>query len=315
MTTPDAMMPAEWREVTIPACKTHEGFDWNKMTVRLRWVCPVCGGPRGEPFETRSYDGSRWFKVDGWRNPCGHVDSYADCRKEAERARLDAEADAELNDPARIAETMKRVMSDSAIVQAMAESWAARQAASTDDMDTYTWEEVVFNGALKRLGIEATREEVRELNAAMFVAQDVPGDGTFMSLSYADHDDRGCTLSVRYENSPTSLMLDVPLAISNAQGKALLAKAQRDAKPPLPEVSADSLFDNDDTQPGVPVDLGAFTIKPAAQVEFAEQLLRIKKLKAELESLGCTVKVTMTGDGAAIKAANWLLSRSPIEQG
>lgn len=70
-----------------------------------------------------------------------------------------------------------------------------------------------------------------------------------------------------------------------------------------------------DTQPGVPVDLGAIEITRTPQLGFAETLLRIKKLKAELESLGCTVKVTMTGDGAAIKAANWLLSRPFIEQG
>lgn len=128
--------------------------------------------------------------------------------EEAERARLEAEAKHFLNDR----------RADSAVVQAVAESWAARQATLTDDLDSL---------------------------------------------------------------------------LSRNPGEA-------------PE---------EDTQPGVPVDLGAIEITRTPQLGFAETLWRIKKLKAELESLGCTVKVTMTGDGAAIKAANWLLTQSPIEQG
>lgn len=69
------------RTVTIPACAQHEGF--YRLTVTLQWVCPRCGGPRGEPFSTHSFDGSRRLGVDGWSNPCGHVDLYADVRAEA----------------------------------------------------------------------------------------------------------------------------------------------------------------------------------------------------------------------------------------
>lgn len=71
----------ERRTVRIPECTEHAGYA--AMTVSLDWVCPVCGGPRGEPFQTVSYDGSRRLACDGWENPCGHVDRYADVRAEA----------------------------------------------------------------------------------------------------------------------------------------------------------------------------------------------------------------------------------------
>lgn len=67
--------------VKIPACEQHEGID--AMHVVLAWNCPVCGGPRGEPVESISYDGSRRLACDGWRNPCGHVDKYSAVRAEA----------------------------------------------------------------------------------------------------------------------------------------------------------------------------------------------------------------------------------------
>lgn len=75
-------MSAERRTVTIPERAEHEGF--HSVTVSLRWVCPKCGGPRGEVYPALSYDGSRRLSVDGWSNPCGHVDSYAACRAEAQ---------------------------------------------------------------------------------------------------------------------------------------------------------------------------------------------------------------------------------------
>lgn len=72
----------EYKTVIIPAIEQHEGLF--STTVTLKWVCPKCGGPRGEPFKTVSYDGSRrLYNVDGWKNPCGHIDYYSDLRKEA----------------------------------------------------------------------------------------------------------------------------------------------------------------------------------------------------------------------------------------
>jgi hypothetical protein len=43
--------------VTIPACTQHEGM--HAVRVTLLRECPTCGGRRGEPYPTLSYDGSR----------------------------------------------------------------------------------------------------------------------------------------------------------------------------------------------------------------------------------------------------------------
>lgn len=69
------------KAVTIPARVVHWGI--YKTTINLSWTCPVCGGPRGKIKRVFSYDGSRRLVVDGWENPCGHVDLYKDCRAEA----------------------------------------------------------------------------------------------------------------------------------------------------------------------------------------------------------------------------------------
>lgn len=34
--------------------------------------------------------GSRRLGVDGWVNPCGHIDSYAECRREAKESEVAA---------------------------------------------------------------------------------------------------------------------------------------------------------------------------------------------------------------------------------
>ena len=69
------------KSVYIPAREQHEGF--YGVAVLLRWTCPTCAGPRGEIHPARSYDGSRILTVDGWENPCGHVDKYSTCLLEA----------------------------------------------------------------------------------------------------------------------------------------------------------------------------------------------------------------------------------------
>lgn len=69
------------KEVTIPACEGHEGL--YSVKVKLYWICPVCGNPRGEVDTVRSYDGSQVLFCDGWKNPCGHIDYYSAVRKEA----------------------------------------------------------------------------------------------------------------------------------------------------------------------------------------------------------------------------------------
>jgi hypothetical protein len=69
------------RIVIIPACEQHEGI--YNIRVNLYWICPICGGPRGEVVNSRSFDGSRQMFCHGWTNPCGHVDKYSDVRIEA----------------------------------------------------------------------------------------------------------------------------------------------------------------------------------------------------------------------------------------
>jgi hypothetical protein len=70
------------RTVIIPACDEHWGR--KKLTVTLNWICPTCGGPRGEKIfhDALSYDGRYGMTVDGWSNPCGHIDFYGDVRAE-----------------------------------------------------------------------------------------------------------------------------------------------------------------------------------------------------------------------------------------
>jgi len=67
--------------VEIPSMEQHHGLF--KANIRLLWICPVCGGPRGEIYKTPSFDGSLRMIVDGWKNDCGHVDKYSAVRKEA----------------------------------------------------------------------------------------------------------------------------------------------------------------------------------------------------------------------------------------
>lgn len=75
--------------VTIPKISEHEGMYFNAVTVEISDKCPKCGGKRGEPFETVSYDGSRRLNVSGWSNACGHIDKYSDVLKEALKFGID----------------------------------------------------------------------------------------------------------------------------------------------------------------------------------------------------------------------------------
>jgi hypothetical protein len=63
------------RTITIPAREEHEGLlSW---TMEVPWVCLHCGAPRGAPSPVLSYDGSLRMTVDGWVNPCGHIEKYS----------------------------------------------------------------------------------------------------------------------------------------------------------------------------------------------------------------------------------------------
>lgn len=80
----------ETRTVQIPARDDHEGRA--SVSVTLPWICPSCGGPRGEVKRVISFDGSRRLACDGWVNPCGYVDHYAAVRREAAEFAADQDA-------------------------------------------------------------------------------------------------------------------------------------------------------------------------------------------------------------------------------
>lgn len=54
-------------------------------TVTISAYCPVCGERRGEPYGINSCDDGAFYWVQGWTNPCGHVDTYAAVLTEADR--------------------------------------------------------------------------------------------------------------------------------------------------------------------------------------------------------------------------------------
>jgi hypothetical protein len=67
--------------VEIPTYEQHGGI--LRDTYQISDYCPACGGLRGKPFRTLSYDGSASMEVDGWINECGHVDTYSAVRVES----------------------------------------------------------------------------------------------------------------------------------------------------------------------------------------------------------------------------------------
>ena len=88
-------MGNEIKEVIIPAFEEHQGL--YAIKGKLYWVCPECKKKRGEIKTVRSYDGSQVLFCDGWTNPCGHIDKYADVRKEAKENGLNIQKE-EINE-------------------------------------------------------------------------------------------------------------------------------------------------------------------------------------------------------------------------
>jgi hypothetical protein len=78
--------PNGTRTVTIPGSDQHAGY--HRRTVTLAWQCPTCGGPRGEVHDALSFDGWRRPGCHSWINPCGHGETYADVRREADTSDL-----------------------------------------------------------------------------------------------------------------------------------------------------------------------------------------------------------------------------------
>jgi len=72
-----------YRIVTIKP-STHGGrVPMSEKRVRVKWVCPKDGQPRGEPWDGVAFDGSTRLYVSEWTNACGHTDQYSDVMLEA----------------------------------------------------------------------------------------------------------------------------------------------------------------------------------------------------------------------------------------
>lgn len=54
----------------------------NIKRVSLNWTCPVCDGPRGEPYIYHFFENDDYHICHRWDNPCGHVVKYVDVLKE-----------------------------------------------------------------------------------------------------------------------------------------------------------------------------------------------------------------------------------------
>ena len=76
-------------KVKIPTTAQHDGSPFCLAEYEISDNCPICGEKRGDIFPALSYDGSRRLNVDGWKNPCGHIDKYSDVRKEAKNLEIE----------------------------------------------------------------------------------------------------------------------------------------------------------------------------------------------------------------------------------
>ena len=60
------------------------------VTVTIADTCQECAAKgittkRGKPYHHRFHEDGDWYTCDRWDNPCGHIDKYASCLKEAKR--------------------------------------------------------------------------------------------------------------------------------------------------------------------------------------------------------------------------------------
>ncbi len=74
------------RTVRVPGPLTGTKIERAVHRVTVAWVCPACGGPRGEPRNGFAMDGSVRIYCDQWDNPCGHIDFYGAVLREAAAA-------------------------------------------------------------------------------------------------------------------------------------------------------------------------------------------------------------------------------------
>lgn len=72
--TDRAAMKASWG---------HGPFSIITKTIEISDRCPTCSEPRGKPWEETVLEDGDSAVISRWTNPCGHLDKYDDCIKEA----------------------------------------------------------------------------------------------------------------------------------------------------------------------------------------------------------------------------------------
>jgi hypothetical protein len=72
-----------------------DGWSYYPRTIQIADLCPQCGERRGTPYNYNFCEDGEWFSVDKWSNPCGHLDTYGACWREAQAMNRAAEAAAE----------------------------------------------------------------------------------------------------------------------------------------------------------------------------------------------------------------------------
>ena len=62
-----------------------DGWTYYPVTIEISGNCPICGQLRGKPYPYNFCEDGEWSTVDRWDNPCGHIDKYGDCIREAKQ--------------------------------------------------------------------------------------------------------------------------------------------------------------------------------------------------------------------------------------
>lgn len=65
----------EIRTVNVPLQSVSD-HSLSVIALRLKWVCPVCGQPRGQVFESPVTLNKQRVITSLWGNPCAHLDRY-----------------------------------------------------------------------------------------------------------------------------------------------------------------------------------------------------------------------------------------------
>jgi len=85
-TAPPRVKEDKGMEVTIVNRSESTGAVISCPKIAISDNCPKCGGERGKPSGFNFWEDGTSHWCQRWRNPCGHIDLYEDCLKEAKGA-------------------------------------------------------------------------------------------------------------------------------------------------------------------------------------------------------------------------------------